>query len=80
MLTTRQLEVACYPETAGPVHEMPFMNDSQSWDLLKQMAFPDSICPPQLVNVGKEVVRRCAGLPLAVVLLAGVLSPVDKIR
>ncbi|XP_047952680.1 putative late blight resistance protein homolog R1A-3 [Salvia hispanica] len=35
MLTTRQLDVACYPETAGDVHEMSFMNDSQSWDLLK---------------------------------------------
>ncbi|XP_042036870.1 putative late blight resistance protein homolog R1A-10 [Salvia splendens] len=80
MLTTRHLEVACYPETAGPVHTMSFMNDSQSWDLLKQKVSPDSICPPQLVNVGKEIARRCAGLPLAVVLLAGVLSPVDKIQ
>ncbi|XP_047952681.1 putative late blight resistance protein homolog R1A-10 [Salvia hispanica] len=80
MLTTRQLDVACYPETAGDVHEMSFMNDSQSWDLLKQKVFPDSLCPPQLENVGKEIARRCAGLPLAVVLLAGVLSPVDKIQ
>ncbi|KAG6389217.1 hypothetical protein SASPL_150679 [Salvia splendens] len=64
----------------GPVHTMSFMNDSQSWDLLKQKVSPDSICPPQLVNVGKEIARRCAGLPLAVVLLAGVLSPVDKIQ
>ncbi|KAG6389216.1 hypothetical protein SASPL_150678 [Salvia splendens] len=53
---------------------MSFMNDSQSWDLLKQKVFPE------LVNVGKEIARRCAGLPLAVVLLAGVLSPVDKIQ
>ncbi|XP_047965779.1 putative late blight resistance protein homolog R1A-10 [Salvia hispanica] len=44
------------------------------------VVFPDSLCPPQLENVGKEIARRCAGLPLAVVLLAGVLSPVDKIR
>ncbi|XP_042036872.1 putative late blight resistance protein homolog R1A-10 isoform X2 [Salvia splendens] len=80
MLTTRQLDVACYPETAGDVYEMSFMNDSQSWDLLKQKVFQDSLCPPQLVNVGKEIARRCAGLPLAVVLLAGVLSPVDKIQ
>ncbi|KAG6389214.1 hypothetical protein SASPL_150676 [Salvia splendens] len=64
----------------GDVYEMSFMNDSQSWDLLKQKVFQDSLCPPQLVNVGKEIARRCAGLPLAVVLLAGVLSPVDKIQ
>ncbi|KAH6761342.1 hypothetical protein C2S51_018291 [Perilla frutescens var. frutescens] len=75
MLTTRLLDVATYPDFGGPLHEMRFMDDFQSWDLLKQKVFTNSSnTPPELEDVGKEIARKCAGLPLAVVLVAGVLS------
>ncbi|XP_047971400.1 late blight resistance protein R1-A-like [Salvia hispanica] len=78
MLTTRLADVAVYPNSSSAPHEMRFMNDSQSWDLLKGKVFVDSNCPPELEEVGKKIARSCGGLPLAVVLVAGFLSGVDK--
>ncbi|KAH6826271.1 hypothetical protein C2S53_012232 [Perilla frutescens var. hirtella] len=75
MLTTRLSDLATYLDFGGPLHEMRFMDDHQSWDLLKQKVFTNSNnFPSELEDVGKEIARKCAGLPLAVVLVAGVLS------
>ncbi|KAH6761296.1 hypothetical protein C2S51_018245, partial [Perilla frutescens var. frutescens] len=72
MLTTRLSDLATY---GSPLHEMRFMDDHQSWDLLKQKVFTNSTdFPLELEHIGKEIARKCAGLPLAVVLVAGVLS------
>ncbi|XP_047949026.1 putative late blight resistance protein homolog R1B-14 [Salvia hispanica] len=78
MLTTRLADLAVYPDSSSAPHEMRFMNDSQSWDLLKGKVFADSNCPPELEDVGKKIARSCGGLPLAVVLVAGFLSEVNK--
>ncbi|XP_047971388.1 putative late blight resistance protein homolog R1B-16 [Salvia hispanica] len=78
MLTTRVADPAVYPDSSSAPHEMSFMNDSQSWDLLKGKVFEDRNCPPELEDVGKRIARSCGGLPLAVVLVAGFLSGVDK--
>ncbi|KAH6782964.1 hypothetical protein C2S52_007923 [Perilla frutescens var. hirtella] len=75
MLTTRLSDLATYPDFGSPLHEMRFMDDHQSWDLLKKKVFTNSRnFPPELEDVGKEIARKCAGLPLAIVLVAGVLS------
>ena len=71
MLTTMLEDVAVYPDVSSAPHEIRFMNDSQSWDLLNGMVFADSDCPPELEDVGKRIARSCGGLPLAVVLVAG---------
>ncbi|XP_057799002.1 putative late blight resistance protein homolog R1B-16 [Salvia miltiorrhiza] len=78
MLTTRLGDIATYPYSNSPPHEMRFMDDSQSWDLLKGKVFANNNCPPELEHVGKEIAGSCAGLPLAVVLVAGFLSAVNK--
>ncbi|KAG6388202.1 hypothetical protein SASPL_153401 [Salvia splendens] len=69
---------AVYPDLSSPPHEMRFMNDSQSWDLLKLNVFVDRNCPLELEDVGKKNARSCGGLPLAVVPVAGFLSEVNK--
>ncbi|XP_042037903.1 putative late blight resistance protein homolog R1A-10 [Salvia splendens] len=79
MLTTRLADLAVYPSPASAPHEMRFLNDSQSWDLLKGKVFANSNFPPELEDVGKKIARSCGGLPLAVVLVAGFLSEVNKI-
>lgn len=76
VLTTRLTEVASY--AASSHHEMSFMGEKESWDLLKQKVFGDSQdCPHELEEIGKEIVRSCGGLPLAVVLVGGILSTLD---
>ncbi|KAH6829423.1 hypothetical protein C2S53_018441 [Perilla frutescens var. hirtella] len=80
MLTTRLLDVAAYPDSNSTLHEMQFLNDYQSWTLLQKKVFTNSNCPAELEEVGKKIGRSCAGLPLAVVLVAGFLSAVNETR
>ncbi|KAL8544419.1 hypothetical protein ACS0TY_004825 [Phlomoides rotata] len=75
MLTTRLSDVAAYASSGSPLQQMKFMNRNQSWDLLKQKVFTNSQdCPPELEDIGKAIAGGCRGLPLAVVLVAGILS------
>ncbi|KAL8544383.1 hypothetical protein ACS0TY_004793 [Phlomoides rotata] len=81
MLTTRLLDVATYASSGNPPHEMKFMDEDHSWNLLERKVFTDGQgCPAELENIGKEISRGCRGLPLAVVLVAGILSTIDKTR
>lgn len=51
------------------------MDKDQSWDLLKHKVFmAGQDCPSKLEETGKEIARSCGGLPLAVVLVGGILS------
>ncbi|XP_042038861.1 putative late blight resistance protein homolog R1A-10 [Salvia splendens] len=74
MLTTRETDVAAYADRLSPLHEMRLMDEGQSWNLLRQMVFAHQDCPPELENIGKEVARCCKGLPLTIVVVAGILS------
>ncbi|XP_047971355.1 putative late blight resistance protein homolog R1B-16 [Salvia hispanica] len=79
MLTTRLANVAAYADADASAlfHEMKLMDADQSWSLLS--AHLDHI-PPELESAGKEIARSCGGLPLAVVVVAGLLSTVSKTR
>ncbi|KAL8467100.1 hypothetical protein ACS0TY_035977 [Phlomoides rotata] len=70
MLTTRLSDLATY---VGSFHEMRLMDDDESWNLLRQRVFRQDPCPTELEYVGKAIARSCGGLPLAVVVIAGLL-------
>ncbi|KAH6812634.1 hypothetical protein C2S51_021652 [Perilla frutescens var. frutescens] len=78
LLTTRLSDVASYPDPWCKLYEMQLMNEDQSWDLLKKKVFKDEHCPYELENIGKEIARSCKGLPLAIVVIAGLLSTASK--
>ncbi|KAL8544399.1 hypothetical protein ACS0TY_004805 [Phlomoides rotata] len=82
ILTTRLSDVAAYPVSDGtPAHEMKFMDENQSWNLLQQKVFTNGQeCPPELEDIGKVIARGCRGLPLAVLLVAGILPTIAKTR
>ncbi|KAL8507782.1 hypothetical protein ACS0TY_018355 [Phlomoides rotata] len=71
MLTTRLSDLATY---AGSFHEMRLMDDVESWNLLRQRVFKQDPCPNELEYIGKTIARSCSGLPLAVVVIAGLLA------
>ncbi|KAI3458824.1 hypothetical protein Pfo_015487 [Paulownia fortunei] len=64
ILTTRLSVVAAYADSFSPLHEMRFMDVDQSWNLLRQ----------------KMIARSCRGLPLAIVVIAGLLSRVSQTK
>ncbi|KAL8544410.1 hypothetical protein ACS0TY_004816 [Phlomoides rotata] len=82
MFTTRLFDVAAYPISEGSlVHEMKFMDENQSWNLLQHKVFTNGQdCPPELEDIGKAIAQSCSGLPLAVVLVAGILATIAKTR
>lgn len=80
VLTTRNEPVAMITDEKNFVYKLRFLNQEQSWKLFYEKAFPDtadgqaSICPPGLEKLGREMVEKCRGLPLAIVVLGGLLS------
>ncbi|KAL3819926.1 hypothetical protein ACJIZ3_005831 [Penstemon smallii] len=73
MFTTRQLIVDKI-EVQSSYHVMKLLNDDKSWDLLCQKLFAQGKCPPKLEVIGKKIARKCQGLPLAIHVIAGLLS------
>ncbi|XP_057802273.1 putative late blight resistance protein homolog R1B-14 isoform X2 [Salvia miltiorrhiza] len=81
LLTTRLADVAAYANSSMPSHELHLMDSDQSWNLLREKVFgrQDSVAP-ELETIGREIARSCGGLPLAVVVVAGILSTVSMTR
>ncbi|KAG1333978.1 putative disease resistance protein RGA4 [Cocos nucifera] len=63
--TTRSSIVAGFMGTVAP-HELQVLTMDHCWTLFKQRAFgPGSKETPRSVEIGKEIVEKCRGLPLA---------------
>ncbi|KAJ9551563.1 hypothetical protein OSB04_015608 [Centaurea solstitialis] len=80
LLTTRLNEVAVHVKQHGFVHSLPCLTEEESWELLKQKVFHGDECPEWLIEPGRHIARKCQGLPLSVVVMAGVLAkePMSK--
>lgn len=80
ILTTRLADVAAYVNYSGTFHQMQFLNNEQSWNLLREKVFGQECCPLELEETGKLIARNCRGLPLSVILVAGLLSKISRIK
>nr|XP_016442829.1 PREDICTED: putative late blight resistance protein homolog R1B-17 isoform X1 [Nicotiana tabacum]XP_016442830.1 PREDICTED: putative late blight resistance protein homolog R1B-17 isoform X1 [Nicotiana tabacum] len=78
ILTTRLWEVALYAKRSTDPHDLRLFNNDESWSLLQRKVFGEEKCPEELKQVGQEIAKKCKGLPLSVVLVAGLLSRMDK--
>ncbi|TYI08060.1 hypothetical protein ES332_A10G270900v1 [Gossypium tomentosum] len=79
LFTTRNRNVALYVDPCNTPMELSFLTDDESWNLLCRNAFPlnetDSyIYSEELEKLGREMVRKCGGLPLAIVVLGKLLA------
>ncbi|KAM7466492.1 hypothetical protein LguiB_014054 [Lonicera macranthoides] len=86
LLTSRNAEVALHVDPEGFCHRPQLLNEDESWKLLKKKAFSskrDHTDPKEVKeqeNLGIEMVRRCGGLPLAIVVLGGILVTKHSLR
>ncbi|KAI3838795.1 hypothetical protein MKW92_037115 [Papaver armeniacum] len=71
LLTTRHKEVANYAssQSSTDIHELNVINETESWQIFLNRVHPE----PALESLGKEMVKKCRGLPLAIVVLGGLL-------
>ncbi|XP_059441784.1 disease resistance protein RPM1-like [Corylus avellana] len=81
MLTTRNSEVAfaSCQEFNGNVYPLNPLSPQESWTLFCRKTFGVSSCPPDLNTFTESILRRCEGLPLAIVAISGVLGTKNRI-
>jgi len=67
LITTRSTKVAEITGTV-PSYLLGGLSESNSWDLFKKMAFKDGeeAKNPKLVEIGREIIKKCAQVPLAI--------------
>ncbi|KAL6270427.1 hypothetical protein ACE6H2_027338 [Prunus campanulata] len=79
MLATRNKEVALYADAISEPIEPRFLKQDESLELFRKKAFPGmDKMPSDLEKLGKDMIAKCGGLPLAVVVLGGLLSTKRK--
>ncbi|WOH13477.1 hypothetical protein DCAR_0832987 [Daucus carota subsp. sativus] len=69
MITTRNKKVAETVDKNALAYQLRFLREEESWELFCKTAEPTQ----NLENLGREMVGRCGGLPLAIVILGGLL-------
>ncbi|KAH0714429.1 hypothetical protein KY284_007334 [Solanum tuberosum] len=78
LLTTRLKYVADYVSCPDFLpHCKSFLSLDDSWNLFTEKLFKKDLCPPLLVEIGKHIVQQCQGLPLSVIVVAGLLGKMD---
>uniref|UniRef100_A0ACD5XDG8 Uncharacterized protein n=3 Tax=Avena sativa TaxID=4498 RepID=A0ACD5XDG8_AVESA len=77
MTTTRIISIAksCCIHRHDYIHRLSVLSEADSQRLFYRRAFDsEDGCPPHLEGISVEIVKRCGGLPLAVITLASLLS------
>ncbi|KAL2515511.1 putative disease resistance protein [Forsythia ovata] len=72
ILTTRLADVAVYAGSSIAIHHLS-LSPEKSWNLLQQTVFGEECCPCELEEIGKQIAKNCKGLPLALVVIGGLL-------
>ncbi|KAH6781318.1 hypothetical protein C2S51_006611 [Perilla frutescens var. frutescens] len=77
VITTRESELVDYFGSSALV--LDFLDEKDSWKLFCKKTFAKKSCPyPELEQVGKKIVRKCKGLPLAIIVIGGLLGKSAK--
>nr|XP_017217658.1 PREDICTED: putative disease resistance protein RGA4 [Daucus carota subsp. sativus] len=79
IVTTRKQEVI-YAMRNCVSHQLEKLQEDDSYELFKKIAFGDGGVPEKMpfVDLGRRMVQRCGGLPLAIKALGGMLRYKDS--
>ncbi|WVZ10609.1 hypothetical protein V8G54_015139 [Vigna mungo] len=80
LVTTRLEEVASTMQT-NPAYHLKELSGDDSWSLFKHHAFgPNREETEELVSIGKEIVTKCVGSPLAIKTLGSLLRDESDVK
>nr|TKS05046.1 hypothetical protein D5086_0000137400 [Populus alba] len=84
LATTRNEDVANFCKRSSLVHvyQMEPLPQQEAWELFCKKAFKFDFqgnCPKDLEALSHNIVRRCGGLPLAIVAVGGLLATKEKV-
>ncbi|XP_039116572.1 disease resistance protein RPP8-like [Dioscorea cayenensis subsp. rotundata] len=78
IITTRFENVINIADPTTKLHRLRYLNEKESRELFLCKVFPgqdiETCCPTYLVDYTQQLVQRCGGLPLALVVLGGLVS------
>ncbi|XP_039019819.1 putative disease resistance protein At1g59780 [Hibiscus syriacus] len=85
LITSRNREVVSHADSRGYLHDLQCLNKEQSWELFQKIAFAQPSIgnfkdEGKMKDLGEKMVERCAGLPLAIVVLGGILVTKDSVN
>uniref|UniRef100_A0A7N2LAJ5 Disease resistance protein RGA3 n=1 Tax=Quercus lobata TaxID=97700 RepID=A0A7N2LAJ5_QUELO len=74
LVTTRSVKVAKISRPSQP-HVLQGLEEQLAWSLFKKMAFEEGEEPKEasFVNIGKDILKICVGVPLAIRTIGGLL-------
>ncbi|XP_027075859.1 putative late blight resistance protein homolog R1A-3 [Coffea arabica] len=72
ILFTSRIQLQFKPDTKA--HHLRHLTDEESWTLLQKKLIGKDGFPPTLGEAGSQIAKLCRGLPLTVVLVAGILD------
>ncbi|RQO89965.1 hypothetical protein POPTR_005G035400v4 [Populus trichocarpa] len=83
LATTRNEDVANFSRGSSLVHvyHIEPLPQKEAWELFCNKAFRSEFkgqCPKDLEELSQDIVRRCGGLPLAIVAVSGLLATKEK--
>ncbi|KAL3726809.1 hypothetical protein ACJRO7_031673 [Eucalyptus globulus] len=80
LITTRSRLVEQATDAKSASHVLQGLSNDKSWDLFKKMAFGDGeeSLDLKLEEIGRDIVKKCAGVPLALKTIGSVLYNKNK--
>ncbi|KAJ3678626.1 hypothetical protein LUZ60_002429 [Juncus effusus] len=74
IVTTRSDRVAQVMETTS-LYQLEYLSEEESWSLFQHYAFfgTDNSVDPNMLNIGRQITKKCGGLPLAVKSISNLL-------
>ncbi|XP_031097313.1 putative late blight resistance protein homolog R1A-4 isoform X2 [Ipomoea triloba] len=81
LVTSRLEEIADYTTSgASNLHNLHFLDSNESWDLFCSHIFWKQPLCSKFNRIQRNIVDKCGGLPLAIVVAAGLLSRLSKVE
>ncbi|KAK3418306.1 hypothetical protein EUGRSUZ_H04248, partial [Eucalyptus grandis] len=77
IITTRITDIATASSNQSKVYELKPLSPKESRSLLGKKAFFGNPCPSHLEEVSEWILKKCEGLPLAIVAIGGLLFGKD---
>ncbi|KAL2936601.1 putative disease resistance protein RGA1 [Bienertia sinuspersici] len=80
IVTTRSKNVATSIGEDSVIYELEGLSKEDSWSLFKRIAFGQrkDQAKPKLVNIGKDIVKKCANVPLSIRVIASLLHTQEE--
>ncbi|XP_019155103.1 PREDICTED: putative late blight resistance protein homolog R1B-14 [Ipomoea nil] len=82
LVTSRLKEIADYTTSGASnlIHNLHFLDSNESWDLFCNHTFLKQPLDSKFNTIGRNIVGKCGGLPLAIAVAAGLLSRLSKVE